>query len=632
MIQDFWPIPEIGVRYKNKNGEVYVVEEILEDLGSLPDTVVAVIEGDSSIPSFEFHADDWNAQNFIKLGSSEPIPDPTPAPDSDPTQSPEPDQTPKPNPAPSPQQAPDSTTSDGIFSDDPKLNELAKLLEAGPKKLNEDFFPTDKTLSDNNMVEHDVEEAFQKTLDEIDELREKGKSKSGGFPNEFLWTCGGLDKALLRMCPTDWAKKAGMGGTILGTAILAMFSGGFAFYTVFEHLGAAIIGGIIWGLVIFNLDRYLVNSMYSDGEPTISKQEFLSGLPRIIIAIFLGVVISTPIELKIFEGKINEHLETELQDKIKKDDKANTVEFDNKLKRLEDEREKARNALSIQNSKMQWEDAGYLYNEKGEVLTVNGEKQKNKRGGGQSIAYNSLKDSIPALTKKVNDIENALAKHIGKKDSIIQQSHKDTRENYRKELGLSRKLEAMSAITSSPTSVWYKPWTWEHLMIVRIFISLMFIILEVLPVVNKMMQTDGEYDKLIDLESDTREKLTRTKAFNNINVLRSGNLSMYRNQIIYGKVPNKDTDGLVDEPDESSQAFMKTDFKKQNKNETEQDNFDIYRHARNIAKKYIMTRIDKLFEGTIAHDVDVDFAKVEPMSSDDVTNKSNDADADMYKI
>lgn len=634
MIQDFWPIPEIGVRYKNKNGEVYVVEEILEDLGSLPDTVVAVMEDNSSIPSFEFHADDWNAQNFIKLGSSEPIPDPTPAPDSDPTQSPEPDQTPKPNPAPSPQQAPDSTTSDGIFSDDPKLNELAKLLEAGPKKLNEDFFPTDKTLSDNNMVEHDVEDAFQKTLDEIDALREKGELKSGGFPNEFLWTCGGLDKALLRMCPTDWAKKAGMGGTILGTAILAMFSGGFAFYTVFEHLGAAIIGGFIWGLVIFNLDRYLVNSMYSDGEPTISKQEFLSGLPRIIIAIFLGIVISTPIELKIFDGKINSYLSQEKATYIETCKNRDLADFNKEDSRLKTDYENAKKELSIVQKCMVAEEQGLIYNRSTGEITKDklGNPLKNPRGAGNGDAYKELKNKEPILKQNADNLKIKYDSCHTKAENLISESKNNAESDYKDQIGLSKKLEAMSAITDTPTSCWYMPWTWSSLAIVRFFISLMFIILEILPVVNKMMQTDGEYDKLIDLESDTREKLTRTKAFNNINVLRSGNLSMYRNQIIYGKVPNKDTDGLVDEPDESSQAFMKTDFKKQNKNETDQDNFDIYRHARNIAKKYIMTRIDNLFEGTIAHDVDADFAKVEPKSSDDVTNKSNDADADMYKI
>ena len=40
--------------------------------------------------------------------------------------------------------------------------------------------------------------------------------------NEFLWTCAGVNKAVLRKCPSDYAKYAGIGGTILFTALMAM--------------------------------------------------------------------------------------------------------------------------------------------------------------------------------------------------------------------------------------------------------------------------------------------------------------------------------------------------------------------------------------------------------------------------
>ena len=39
--------------------------------------------------------------------------------------------------------------------------------------------------------------------------------KWGGFLNEFLWICCGVNRKVLRQCPTDYAKYAGMGGTIL---------------------------------------------------------------------------------------------------------------------------------------------------------------------------------------------------------------------------------------------------------------------------------------------------------------------------------------------------------------------------------------------------------------------------------
>ena len=46
--------------------------------------------------------------------------------------------------------------------------------------------------------------------------------KWAGLLNEFLWTCAGVNKRILRQCRTDYAKYAGIGGTILFTALMAM--------------------------------------------------------------------------------------------------------------------------------------------------------------------------------------------------------------------------------------------------------------------------------------------------------------------------------------------------------------------------------------------------------------------------
>lgn len=145
---------------------------------------------------------------------------------------------------------------------------------------------------------------IQKSIYDSEKLIE-----SGGFLNEFLWICAGANRKVLRQCPTDYAKYAGIGGTILFTALMAMLSGGYALYSVFDNELTALGFGFFWGLLIFNLDRFIVNTMYSDGKVTISWQEFTSGLPRIIMAIFLGIVISTPLELKIFEDAIDIRIE-----------------------------------------------------------------------------------------------------------------------------------------------------------------------------------------------------------------------------------------------------------------------------------------------------------------------------------
>lgn len=136
-------------------------------------------------------------------------------------------------------------------------------------------------------------------------------SKRAGLINEFLWSCAGVNKAVLRQCPADYAKYTGIGGMILFTAVMAAISGGYALNFVFHNIYIAGTFGVFWGLLIFNLDRFIVNTMYSDGKHTISWGEIRSGLPRIIMAIFLGIVISTPLELKIFEDKIKMQIEDE---------------------------------------------------------------------------------------------------------------------------------------------------------------------------------------------------------------------------------------------------------------------------------------------------------------------------------
>lgn len=130
------------------------------------------------------------------------------------------------------------------------------------------------------------------------------ENKKSNWINEFLWSCAGVNKQVLRQCPSDYAKYAGIGGTILFTALMACFSGGYALTFVFGDWRIGSIFGIFWGLLIFNLDRFIVNTMYSDGKVTISWQELKAGLPRIIMAIFLGVVISYPLELKLFDDEI----------------------------------------------------------------------------------------------------------------------------------------------------------------------------------------------------------------------------------------------------------------------------------------------------------------------------------------
>src|SRR5947207_1891577 len=91
------------------------------------------------------------------------------------------------------------------------------------------------------------------------------------FTKRLLWRCAGSVVSIAEQpgCETDQNKQAGIGATVLLTGILAGLSGGYAFYTSFGSYSAAIPLGVFWGLLIFNLDRFMIMS--------IKKKEVLAG-------------------------------------------------------------------------------------------------------------------------------------------------------------------------------------------------------------------------------------------------------------------------------------------------------------------------------------------------------------------
>lgn len=130
------------------------------------------------------------------------------------------------------------------------------------------------------------------------------------FFQKFMMLCSGANIYILKKTPSEWNKFAGIGGIVLFTAVFATMSAGYAMYTVFDNLWAAIGFGIIWGLMIFNLDRYIVTSIKKTGT---MWNQILMAIPRLILAVFLGIIISKPLELKIFEKEVNKQLNTIIQ-------------------------------------------------------------------------------------------------------------------------------------------------------------------------------------------------------------------------------------------------------------------------------------------------------------------------------
>lgn len=153
-----------------------------------------------------------------------------------------------------------------------------------------------------------------------------------GWIMRQLWKCAGGDRYLLeRATYSDQIKYMCLGGIVFATGAMAGLAGGYAFYTIFSpktsnvlnesktvidninyipvdttSMILSILFGIIWGLIIFNIDRFIVTSTgKGDGTEKITKDEIMTAIPRIIMGVIIAITISKPIEIRMFQTEIN---------------------------------------------------------------------------------------------------------------------------------------------------------------------------------------------------------------------------------------------------------------------------------------------------------------------------------------
>ncbi len=113
---------------------------------------------------------------------------------------------------------------------------------------------------------------------------------------------------VLEAAPGARAKFVALGGVLLSTGGLALVSMAFA---VHMALGAwwplALVIGLGWGLVVVNLDRMLMVGMAHDSS---LKRNLVLAVPRVGLALVLGVVIATPLTMQIFAKEIDTEIVT----------------------------------------------------------------------------------------------------------------------------------------------------------------------------------------------------------------------------------------------------------------------------------------------------------------------------------
>jgi len=318
--------------------------------------------------------------------------------------------------------------------------------------------------------------------------------------NHFLWLCAGANRSIINRCPTEGSKYAGIGATILFTGVLAALASGYALFTIFENIYYSIGFGLLWGVMIFNLDRYIISSM----RKTYKKNgELKMAIPRFLLAMIIATVISKPLELKMFEKEINTELaamalaiEKDQETKVQLKHQPKITLLNTEINSLKSEIAQARSHRDQLKDLARQEADGTGGTGKRNAGPIYQIKKQNA-----DQADRELMD----LSTRNNALINAKQLEINETKSSISEDIKGLEEvSYN---GLAARIEALSNLKTKSSAVAIADW----------FIFLLFICLELSPIFVKLMSSKGPYDELLvahehTLSCHSLEKIAQTSA------------------------------------------------------------------------------------------------------------------------
>ncbi len=305
---------------------------------------------------------------------------------------------------------------------------------------------------------------------------------------DFFLFCSGVEHSVLEQCPTDRNKYTGIGATVFFTGVLAFFSSSYALFTVFDSYGMAIAFGLVWGLMIFNLDRYIVMSMKSNGQ---WWRDFLVAFPRMLMAVLLALVISKPLELKIFEKEIQ----------------AEMLQMEQEVFKLQEDRVKDRYHAQIESFRAQAMQikmditAKTAYRDslaKAAVQEADGTGGSRKKNLGP--IYRAKKDAADQAQAELMAYVNENQPLAREKELAAQQletaAQKDIAQLDRgKYNGFAARIDALSRLSGKSLAIW-----WASL-----FITLLFIAVETAPILVKLISYRSPYDYVLHQQEHVYE-------------------------------------------------------------------------------------------------------------------------------
>jgi hypothetical protein len=323
----------------------------------------------------------------------------------------------------------------------------------------------------------------------------------------FLWWCAGVVPEVLRMYPTERAKYEGIGGAVLTTGVLAFFSGFYAIYTTLASGSYAvltsIIFGLLWGVAIFNLDRYIVSSLRKPTDPGVRwkqrlRETWLPALPRVALAVLIGITLSKPLELKLFQSAIAGQAAINQEKAVV--EKRNGLIQSSALGTLDAELGQLNEAAAAGDARAQ-------------KLEDEFHQEADGTGGSRRYGYSEVarvKETAAVEARQQATLLQSRARQAqDERDKVAAEIEQKVAE-FRVALNedFLTRMRALSDLAAGSSAVWW----------ISTFVVLLIVGVEITPVIVKLLSPIGPYDVKLDAMNnvETSEALLKRDTTNRI--------------------------------------------------------------------------------------------------------------------
>lgn len=330
---------------------------------------------------------------------------------------------------------------------------------------------------------------------------------------KFLVICSAAVEDIIErpQCRGDAKKYAMVGAFVLLTAGFAFASGGFAIYTGFQSAPLAVALGLAWAVMIFCIDRYVVSGIRkSDVEGLaffarwkVIGYEWVVAAPRLALAALISVVIATPLELRFFEREINARIAANHLAESQKAQNDIGREFGD-VQALTDENQRLESETNaLRNAHLNMKEAatrelagiegsgrrgkGEVYNERIKQADQLAELWRNTKTKNDAL--------IRANEQKIREREAERGKRVSARNTVVGRSD-----------GFLSRYRALSEMSDEDSRVGRA----------TTFMSLLFLCIELTPVLMKMLLRRGPYDEFIETLEHT-VRVEQLKARSDIN-------------------------------------------------------------------------------------------------------------------